>query len=294
MDSYMTAYNRKNYFWKLMLVIVFGIFLYLIQNVTSFNTERTSSDSPSPPTTAFIIRSHRTYNVALMSLFYGLQFQKKYYGNVLCIVVPTEYDEIDPIKKYLKKFAKFESASRFEYKILDVPKATYDAHATTLQKICTPEWKSLQLRNGFNPNDLERVCTVNSPLHYQITDIALRKVLRECNDCKYVVVTNADNSYSPKFLAEAIEFIQNYDFIVTDMIHADAYYKAEVKKGHMDLGGVMFKTDYLAKSNMTFISALPSPAEAHHYHDADFLLVDKLVTMGGRVGILNKVLFNHN
>lgn len=246
-------------------------------------------------TTAFIIRAHSSYSHALLSLLYGLESQRNFPGKIVAVVVPTEHDQLAPLKSVLEVGWSTKITKKVSVHFFELSEKVYESNCCLLQSLCTPQWKADELANGFSKSDLERVCSINSPLHYHVTDLALKSVLTDCPLCDTIVVTNADNSYSPMYLQQTISYMsQGYDFVITDMVHANQFFHAEARLGHMDLGGVIMSSAFIAATKQTFVTALPKPSEAHHYHDADYFFIKKMIQLGARVGVLHSLLFNHN
>ena len=245
-------------------------------------------------TTAFIVRAHKDYGSLLLSLLWSLHGQRRYEGGILFLVVPTEYDQESTLEILINKFFPNDFSTKVHVKVLNIEKERYELYSTLLSSLCTKEWKELEISQGFPEDHLERVCTVNSPLHYHITDIALEYTLQSCLSCNYIVITNADNTYSPNFLFSTISLLNQYDIVITDMLHMDTYVHAAPRLSQMDLGGVIFQSKYLKSAGYTFVTALPQPPEPHHYHDADYFFIKKLMGLGAHISVLHKVLFVHN
>ena len=53
-----------------------------------------------------------------------------------------------------------------------------------------------------------RYCSVNSPVHYHLTDMGLARLLALAPQLPFLLVTNADNSYSPRFASVVLRFLQ--------------------------------------------------------------------------------------
>jgi hypothetical protein len=66
---------------------------------------------------------------------------------------------------------------------------------------------------------------VNSPVHYHLTDLGVARLLHLVPPPRLslLVVTNADNSYSPRFLTVTERFMQEgeYDIALVDMVHRE-------------------------------------------------------------------------
>ena len=67
---------------------------------------------------------------------------------------------------------------------------------------------------------------MNSPVHYHLTDMGLARLLALAPQLPFLLVTNADNSYSPRFASVVLRFLQGegegegqYDVALVDMVH---------------------------------------------------------------------------
>jgi hypothetical protein len=155
---------------------------------------------------------------------------------------------------------------------------------------------------------LTRYCEINNPLHYHLTDLALQSVLLSSSSFspsssnspplanQYLIITNADNFYSPKFLELTIEKmnLESLDLLLTNMIHLGKAMEVAPELGKMDLGCAVIRLEFLQRHGITFVSSLPIPTEPQHWHDADYWLIQKMIDKGARVATLPQILFNHN
>jgi hypothetical protein len=274
----------------------------------SLNAPRLRSLEPSHPETpplplavsnplvGVVIRAHDGYKQHLISLLWGLLSQT-YKSDVKVIIVPTESPSISILTQYLHDHWFNDSADR----ILDLSVAPLDSdlflsHCCDLQNLCTEEWQTKKFLEGYPDTALQRYCEVNSPLHYHLTDFGLKSVLFSCPSCQYLLVTNADNSYSPTYLQETIERMEadHLDLILTDMIHLGKPMTVEPELGKMDLGCALIRIAFLKEHEITFVSSIPSPAEPQHWHDADYWLLEMMKRKGARISTLSRTLFVHN
>ena len=62
---------------------------------------------------------------------------------------------------------------------------------------------------------------MNSPVHYHLTDLGLARLLTLAPLLPFLLVTNADNAYSPRFSAAVLAFLQEgaLDVALVDMVH---------------------------------------------------------------------------
>jgi hypothetical protein len=244
---------------------------------------------------AVIIRSHAGYIKQLMTLLWALEGQTAD-GGIYVIIAPTEFSSIEPIKSALQLH--WPDDSQLSVHVLSMDSNQYDEHCCLLDSICTSDWKRGKLLRNWSTESLTTYCTTNSPLHYFITDSALDKVRSECPFCGYLLVTNADNYYSPDFLKKSSNLmnVARVDIVVADMLHRGHQIEARVESGFMDLGGVLCKLSiFFGSPKLSFSSLLPENAEPQDWHDADFWMVYNLQNkFGRRVEFLRETLFVHN
>lgn len=244
---------------------------------------------------AVIIRSHERYVKHLMSLLWALDAQTVADG-LYVIVAPTEYDSIEPIEKMLQQ--SWTDLPHVSVRVLKIDKHQYDDNCCVLEKICTPLWRRGKLFRNWSTEALDTYCTVNSPLHYFVTDRALDQVRRECMFCEFLLVTNADNYYSPDFLLKTSHLLttSRTDLVMTDMLHRGQKIETKVESGYMDLGCVLSRFGiFLGAKNLDFTSLLPENAEPQDWHDADFWLVYHLMNKHGkRLSYIRETMFVHN
>lgn len=145
---------------------------------------------------------------------------------------------------------------------------------------------------------LDTYCTINSPLHYFVTDAALGQARKECIFCEYLLVTNADNCYSPDFFFKTSEQLRksHSDVVLTNMLHRGQPIETAVASGAMDLGCVLAKFSiFTGPQQLDFTGLLPENAEPQDWHDADFWMVHSLQNIHMRkVTFLRETLFLHN
>lgn len=257
-----------------------------------------SQSSKNNPKVGVIVRSHGGYKESLMSLLWGIVSQS-YQENVRVIIVPTEEPSTKELLEYLNEH--FSSTITKEKKSVDVilqdlPSNIYQTYCCVLKDICTDSWRNGKLNEGWSEISLNRYCEVNSPLHYHLTDIALSSIVNDCPSCRYLLVTNADNSYSPDFLSLATKKIEeeNLDIVLSDMVHRGKSMEVSPELGKMDLGCALISLDFLRQTQLSFVKSLPFPAEPQNWHDADFWLIQRMIEKGAMVGIIRNILFVHN
>ena len=244
---------------------------------------------------AVIIRCHSGYAKHLLSLLWALEAQTVDDG-IYVIIAPTEYESADLIDSTIQR--KWPSDSKISVRVLQLEKEKYDEHCCLLKEICTPEWRKEKLLRKWSSEALETYCTVNSPLHYFVTDSALEQAKRECVFCEYLVVTNADNYYSPDFFWKTSQLMDRSktDIVLTNMLHRGMPVETIVASGAMDLGCVLSKFSiFLGSQKLGFAKLVPENAEPQDWHDADFWMVHTLQNKYNRkVSFLRETLFVHN
>jgi len=199
---------------------------------------------------------------------------------------------------------------RIVHDIASIPKDYYDEKATILRSKCNPQYIEY-LKSNFPHIDAPsraKVCRVDCPTHYHVTDIAIHLLMRKHKDLRYLLVTNADNYYSPEFFDDAITMMNfdeknggtDFDVVLTDMVHGKNKRKRSVRpiKGHLDLGCALLRIDFLLYHNMTsFIDTLHqskgSELSPLDYFEADGLFIEEARRLGARVGFVRKLNFVH-
>ena len=147
-----------------------------------------------------------------------------------------------------------------------------------LEELCTDQWRNDRLAGGWPSSALERYCTVNSPVHYHLTDLGLEYLLRLAPNLPAIVVTNADNAYLPGFSAKARVALRGdsaVDIALVHMLHRAQPMQVRPELGHMDLGCAVIRTTALfphgqrnGEKRLTFATSLPSPTAPENWHDA--------------------------
>lgn len=244
---------------------------------------------------AVIIRSHAGYMKHLMALLWAIDAQSVK-DSVYVIIAPTEFGSIEPIEQLLQE--EWTDRPHVNVRVLKLEKQQYDEHCCLLESICTPLWRKGKLMRNWSTDALDTYCGVNSPLHYFVTDSALNKVRQDCIFCEFLLVTNADNYYSPDFLSKASQHLisTRADVVLTDIVHHGHALESRVEVGHLDLGCVLTRFNiFLGPDKLNFTAMLPHDAEPQDWHDADFWMVYHLQTLyNRRIVFLRETLFVHN
>lgn len=304
----------------ILLLNLFGIFFISSHTLTlttspshlspsSSNSQLTLSP-PSPslqsPHIFIIIRSHYGYRHQLFSLLYSFLSQSIPMSSLHLFILPTDLPSLTSLSEYLDQhWDQSIIKNQFFYiQFMNLSSQIFQQYCCQLQSLCNPLWVSKKLSDGYPLTALTRYCEINNPLHYHLTDLALESVLSSSLSTssnknltyQFLIITNADNFYSPKFLELTIEKmnLDNLDLLLTNMIHLGKPMEVAPELGKMDLGCAIIRLEFLYQHGITFVSSLPIPTEPQHWHDADYWLIQKMIDHGARVDTLPQFLFNHN
>lgn len=212
-----------------------------------------------------IVRAHKLYTNQLLSMIYSIEASNV--TNVLALVTSMDCESWLDLKVAVGKLSGLKNVG---VQVIDVPREVYEKHEKTMeQRLCT----SLRVRElrriGYIDEHINRFCGINSPLHYVLTDIAVKFALR-FRYGEWLLVTNADNSYSPAFFRILLENSNSvYDVVTTNTIVKGGVLVVRPQKGYIDLGSFSVSSRFLRDSGITFLSSLPVRPRADHYHDAD-------------------------
>ncbi len=112
------------------------------------------------------------------------------------------------------------------------------------------------------------MCEINSPLHYLLVDVVLYYITTYCINSKYLIVTNADNSYSLEFF-NIFKKEENFvhDILASNMVWKGMIMQVSAEVGKIDLGGYGTSRPFLCKNGITFLNSYPDEVNAHHYHN---------------------------
>lgn len=241
---------------------------------------------------AFVVRAHAGYIYELVSFLWMLRAQQMTEESIAVLVVPTELEAIPVLKQALHDH--WRSNSQVVVELLQLPERFFESHCCHLDTLCTEQWRQEKISGGWPHSSLDRYCSINTPLHYHITDAALRQTLLRCSKCQSVVITNADNFYAPNYVSECLKLLMSADIVLVNMVHRGAAVATKVESGSMDLGAIMISTALLRTTALNFATSLPYPAEPQHWHDADYWFVQRLIEKGARLKHSELYLFTHN
>jgi hypothetical protein len=148
----------------------------------SFNTPHLRSLEPPPqsvslPLVGVVIRAHEGYKHHLLSLLWGLHSQTSQ-CNLKIVVVPTEAPSIPILTQFLHDhwFADKTAEKDLDLSLVTISSDIFLSHCCHLEQLCTKEWQTNKLSEGYSTSALQRYCEVNSPLHYHLTDLGLETI----------------------------------------------------------------------------------------------------------------------
>lgn len=240
-----------------------------------------------------IVRAHGDYLSQLTSLVTLIASLRD--DTIRVLILPTEKGSFQTIHTYiLQVFALFAPNSRLNLSVLRIHDNIYDTYGRYLRTLCTQEWRQRVILSGVPTEFVDnRFCGVNSPLHYLLVDIAINYILRYCINCMQIIVTNADNSYSPSFFG-FVKLSTEFSIVMSNMVSKGRAYNTSPDIGNIDLGAYAVSVDFLRRSKVTFLNALPMRPEPQDYHNADGHFLMRLAAKGATVVKTQAYLFFHN
>mmetsp|Transcript_954 Transcript_954/g.1646 ORF Transcript_954/g.1646 Transcript_954/m.1646 type:complete len:396 (+) Transcript_954:184-1371(+) len=301
-----------------------------------------------------VVRAHVGYVALLTSLVWSLQAQSSAEGDLdgavtLVVVVPTEPGSAAVLRGHLSRYTNCymlpaalthggsgtgvrrqggkgpgtgpSTGQTVAVLVMDPTTQDYEAQSQVLATLCTETWRQDRLAGGWPSSALDRYCSVNSPVHYHLTDLGVDCLLRLAPHLPALVVTNADNAYLPGFSAAARACLRGegagqcgraggVDVALVHMLHRAQPLQVRPELGHMDLGCAVIRTSALfsvahsqlqsreghGPKRLTFADSLPSPAAPENWHDADFWFVDAILKRrnGRKAAVVDEYLFVHN
>jgi hypothetical protein len=278
-----TTVSKARPFWN-----IDELYQVMVRDQVSIATNHSSD-------TAIIIRAHAGYSSQLLSFLWMLEgISEARTHSILAIIVPTEKGSMEILKKLLAiSFTPFQS--KVTAVPFDVPDKLIDQYSPYLETLCSEKWKHEMISTKqHSAHDVSRHCEVNSPLHYLLVDIALHYLKKSCASCRRLIVTNADNYYSPKFFsAIASSTNDNVDVLMTNMITRGYVFPVKPEKGKIDLGAYSVSFDFIRRTGSSFLTSIPSHPQANDYHDADGHFLVNLLRYGARTSLLDEYLFYH-
>ena len=260
--------------------------------------ERFLSDSPSA--VGIICRFYEGSLSDVITLAGNLLSQEKLPEPIVLGLVPTEFvgkDRLDALMQLLWTMTRSKlTRARVFPLLLSPPSSLYSELRESTRALCTEEFQQQYMEHWGTAEHMHRYCSINSYLHYYVTDVAYSELVTACDACKYMLFTNADNLYAPDFLNSAIGAMsqQNSDLVVSSFVHRKEPLDAQVVVGKMDLGGVLVDRSLLDSSGMTFFKAVGDVLTPQNLHDADYWFVKSLQDMGAKIAFMTSFGFMHN
>jgi hypothetical protein len=174
------------------------------------------------------------------------------------------------------------------------PQFFYEAERRSQRYACKAKHKNRYRKLAEEGEHLIKVnCDYNNNLYYQATDEALFDIIRACDWCTHVLVTNSDNTYHPRFLINML-YADSADIVTSHFIdHGTLAIPSQWRRGYVDLGGVIFTKGVLEKVG-GFVASLPKDAGPQESHDNDYWFFNRALEIGARATILPTYLFSHN
>ncbi|KAF5826724.1 hypothetical protein DUNSADRAFT_2261 [Dunaliella salina] len=163
-----------------------------------------------------IIRAHKLYFHQLMSFLHSLAANPS--KGILALVIAMDASSQPMLQRAISTFSLIYTATPLMAHVLEFPLWLYEEYGQTINLICSP-LRVNELRGmGYLEQHIARFCGVNSPLHYVLTDLALLYTVNFIPSNKFVLVSNADNSYSPLFFSALLSEGGRHDIVSTNTI----------------------------------------------------------------------------
>ena len=175
--------------------------------------------------TACAINFNRSTLLSVISLLYSLQFQKKYRGNIFCVLIPTERGASEDLREKLAKCSPDHLLTTVSYQVLNFSGESYNIFSDAKRR------RYYIMQRGL----------INIMLDFLNTRSEL---------FRYAFITSAENSYSPYFLHKTISNMRGSDLVVTELISSDGkYVRADPLKYIEHMGNALFTMQYLKTIN---------------------------------------------
>mmetsp|Transcript_12452 Transcript_12452/g.33979 ORF Transcript_12452/g.33979 Transcript_12452/m.33979 type:complete len:568 (-) Transcript_12452:607-2310(-) len=200
-----------------------------------------------------IIRAHALYFHQLLSFLHSLAAVPQ--AGILALVIAMDAHSQLLLERAVTHFSSVGTPKTMKAHILTFPEWLYNKHEKTLPVLCSIQ-RINELRGlGYPEEHIHKFCFINSPLHYVLTDLALLYTLKFVHSCKRILVSNADNTYSPLFFSALLsEENDKYDVITTNSILKGGLLFVRPEKGRIDLGSYAVSPGFLKKNwNYIFI-----------------------------------------
>eukprot|EP01041_Mallomonas_annulata_P000468 gene468-876_t len=228
-----------------------------------------------------IIRTHGSYVGQTISMLAMLETIK--HINISAILLPTELGSFEVLKKGLDRRHFIYNANmkdrhrdRLKISLMAIPPIIYDKYGSINAELCSEESRAGWAKAGHPPSNIATWCRINSPLHYFLVDVAMAYVKQQCLNSQLLVVTNADNYYSPNYFQAILSRVDKYDLILTNMINRNRVLNVFPKYEQVDLGAVAVSIPFLRRTGINFINSIPDPTHAGYFHSLDGFYVENL------------------
>jgi hypothetical protein len=249
---------------------------------------------------AIIVRVHASYSTKLISLLWILESSAAVlFKQIRVFVVPTDEHSVIALRDILdehwnKQQNKKLPPMRVRVSLMEFPAWLYQEHGTYLESLCHNDYKARALKL-YQPFEIVRYCSVNSPLHYLLCDLTLHYIASSVPSCQWVVTTNADNFYSMGFFDNlANTSSSEYDVMMSNMLTRGNVLETSAAVGGVDLGAYAVSMRFLNKWKSSFLNSLPTRSGPRHYHNADGHFIEHLVSKNARIKKIPGFFFIHN
>ena len=233
-----------------------------------------------------LVRAHSGYRDHLNMMLEFLSTLPQV-SNISVLILPTEWGSHALLQEVSQRhIEKVDSHTIF------IPEEVFVDFEPYLSSICSKKYSQYMERIG-RKRAVSRYCGVNSPVHYLLVDIALHAIkLSSPADAK-LLVTNADNFYSPRFFTYVFKHV-TADVFMVNMVSRGKTFDTKPIIGQVDLGAYVTSLDFLKRLDIFFLNSLPSRVLPHHYHDADGHFLQSIISKGGNLMKTAEYLFFHN
>ena len=242
-----------------------------------------------------MVRAYSDFINQLLSMLFNIEACSTNI-KVQVIIIPTDEKSVIDIKyAIVKQWYSTLVTHHIRVSLIEFPSWVYQTYGNYIDTLCTEFWKQQALQQ-FHVGFIGRFCKVNSPLHYLLVDIGLEYVKTNLYSYSYwIIITNADNYYFPQFFDHLMKWKNSsVDVLMTNMIHNGNLFPTLFKKSKTDLGSYAIKSNFLKKTNITFLNSLPFRSNPIHYHEADGYFLEKLISLNANTHKEDSYSFAHN
>lgn len=244
-------------------------------------------------TLVIIVRAHIGYLSGTRSLLNTLESTQLL--NILVIILPTDYSSVGAFVDAYKSYY----SAKIKVRIFISPLHIYDMSNFTRGKpVCSKRIVALYRYYRATDDAIKARCQIKSFMHYFLVDLVLHYIINFCVHCQWLLVTNGDNGYSPRFFNELIAARGNsstYDVLMSNMLTRGKILEVKAKRGYIDLGSFVSSISFLKQTRTYFLNSLPSRTGPHEFHDTDGYFAERLiVAYKARVFKDHRFLFFHD